>query len=108
GPMPPAPVVALTASRWADVALLTKPRIGMMVLLTVAVGFLVASAGQPDLLTLANVLLGVGLVATAANVLNQVLERDTDALMRRTRNRPLPAGRMAPATALAAGVAMGG
>jgi protoheme IX farnesyltransferase len=105
-PMPAAPAAALAGSRWADSMALAKPRISLMVLLTVAVGFLVASAGQPDVMLLVHALLGVAFVATAANVLNQYLERDTDALMRRTQNRPLPAGRLAAAGALWSGVVL--
>ncbi len=81
-------------SRWADFVELTKPRITLMVVLTAAVGFLLASPGPLDWLVLGHVLLGTALVASGASALNQVVERRTDARMRRTANRPLPAGRM--------------
>src|SRR5690606_7215632 len=53
------------------------------------------------------VLLGVGLAAASANTLNAWIERDRDALMERTRERPLPAGRIAPPAALRFGLALG-
>jgi protoheme IX farnesyltransferase len=83
----------------ADLVELTKPRIVLMVLLTVAAGFWMGSpSGQPGL-RLFHTLLGTVLVAAGTNALNQVAERDLDALMRRTRSRPLPAGRLHVATA---------
>ncbi len=88
----------------ADYLALAKPRISVMVLFTVAVGFLLASAGSPDWALLAHALVGVGLVAVGTNALNQYLERDVDARMERTRDRPLPAGRLTPIAALRFGV----
>lgn len=82
----------------ADFLELTKPGITRMVLLTTGVGFLLAGTGPLDWVLLLNTLIGTGLAASGTNALNQVLERDVDALMRRTRNRPLPAGRMSLAT----------
>lgn len=92
--------------RPADFLELTKPGITRMVLLTTGVGFFLATAGALDWMLLAHTLLGTGLAASGTNALNQVLERDVDALMHRTRNRPLPAGRMSvgTATAFAAGM----
>jgi protoheme IX farnesyltransferase len=78
---------------------LTKPRIAAMVLLTVAVGFLLGSRGASHPLELALTVLGTGLVAAGASVWNQVLERHSDALMRRTAMRPLPRGVVAPGEA---------
>lgn len=90
----------------ADLAELTKARIAVMVLVTAAAGFLLASQRGLDAVLLVHALVGTALVAAGAGVLNQVVERDTDALMRRTADRPLPAGRIAPDTALALGVAL--
>jgi protoheme IX farnesyltransferase len=91
------PLLALRAAvRCGDFALLTKPRIAVLVLFTVAVGSMLAARGIPDFLLLANTLLGAGLVAAGASALNQLLERHTDGLMRRTENRPLPSGRLQP------------
>jgi protoheme IX farnesyltransferase len=70
-----------------------------MVMLTVAAGFWVASPSAQRGLLLFHTLLGTALVAAGTNALNQVAERDLDALMRRTRSRPLPAGRLDVVTA---------
>jgi heme o synthase len=94
-----------TASLASDLAELTKARITLMVVVTTAAGYLLASAGAVDLIHLVHALVGTGLVAAGASVLNQVLERDVDALMRRTADRPIPAGRIDPDAALLFGVA---
>lgn len=73
---------------------LTKPRIAVMVLITVATGFLLGTRGASHPTTLMLTLLGTGLVAAGASVWNQLIERDRDARMRRTSRRPLPAGRV--------------
>jgi protoheme IX farnesyltransferase len=99
-----APALALPRSRLADFVELTKPRIGVMVLFTVAAGALLARPGAVDAVLLVNALVGVGLVASAASALNQLLERHSDARMRRTENRPLPAGRLQPCEVLGFGV----
>lgn len=90
---------------------LTKPRITLYVLLTAATGFAAASGGagsdpstgglSGDLPGLLVLLLGTALIAGGTNALNQLLERDADARMLRTRNRPLPSGRLSPREALA-------
>jgi protoheme IX farnesyltransferase len=85
---------------------LTKPRITTMVLFTTLVGFVTSSPDRVQFAALAIALLGTGLVASGAAVLNQVLERDTDALMLRTRDRPLPAGRVSPTDASVFGGAL--
>ena len=77
-----------------------------MVLFTVAAGFGLASAGAPDLARLLHTLFGTGLVVAGATALNQVLERHSDARMGRTRNRPLPSGRLQPVEVLIFGVIM--
>jgi protoheme IX farnesyltransferase len=92
---------------FADVKALVKPRITVMVLLTVAIGFVSGAGGQPAWQPLLSALLGIGAVAAGASVLNQWLERRTDALMERTRQRPLPTGRLEPAAALVLGAALG-
>lgn len=93
--------------RLADYLELTKPRIGFFSLLTVVVGYLVATQGQAEGSTLFFTLLGTLLVAAGASALNQLLERDTDAKMRRTENRPLPAGRLRASEVLGFGIAGG-
>ncbi len=77
-----------------DYVELTKPRIAIMELVTVAVAAFVASGGAPDVYRLLSALLGTALVAAGASALNQWLERKTDARMPRTADRPLPAGRL--------------
>jgi heme o synthase len=97
----PAPDVVLAAaeSRIAAYASLTKPRLVFLVLVTVAVGFLLGARGSSVRATslaanLAATLIGTALVAGGAGALNQWLERERDAQMRRTANRALPSGRL--------------
>ncbi len=82
---------------------LTKPRIVAMVLVAAALGFHLGGQGGADLALLGLTLLGTALTASGSGVLNHYLERDVDALMRRTRSRPLPAGEVPPSTALSLG-----
>jgi protoheme IX farnesyltransferase len=92
----------------ADLLELTKPRMNFLVLVTTFVGYYLASEpGQFDTGRLVHALLGTALTAAAASVLNQLIERRYDARMPRTRNRPLAAGRIAPARALAFGIGLG-
>ncbi len=93
--------------RIADFAELTKPRIAVLVLFTVAAGALLAQTDALKISQLLHTLLGTGLVAAGASALNQLLERHSDALMRRTENRPLPAGRLAPAEVFVFGMGLG-
>jgi protoheme IX farnesyltransferase len=83
-------------ARWADYLELTKPRIAALVLVTVTVAAFVAGWGPPNAALLVNTLLGTTLVAASASAFNQLLERESDALMPRTADRPLPAGRLLP------------
>ena len=87
-----------------DYFALCKPRIALMVVLTTALGFSLAGGrlGPSMLWTL----LGTGLSACACGTLNQYLEKEQDALMARTRKRPLPAGRLEPAQALIFGLGL--
>jgi len=86
---------------------LTKPEITFNVVLTALVGYLAAVHGAVALLALLRALLGTALVAAAASTLNQWVERDRDALMKRTLRRPLPARRLTPRESLVFGIAMG-
>ncbi len=88
------------AGRVGDYLELTKPRVTTLVLVTTAVGFYLGSPARVDLLLLLNTLLGTGLVAAGTSALNQYVERHEDALMLRTRGRPLPTGRIGPQQAL--------
>jgi protoheme IX farnesyltransferase len=84
---------------WTSVfADLVKARLTTLVLLTTAVGFYVGWQGAMNWVLLLNTLAGTALVAAGASALNQWLERDYDAKMLRTQTRPLPSGRMQPAT----------
>lgn len=93
----------LSSSR--DLIALTKPRITALVLLTEAVGMRLAP-GSPTAATRWLSLVGTTLIVGSANALNMWCERDVDAHMSRTRDRPLPAGRMVPGVALAFGLAL--
>jgi protoheme IX farnesyltransferase len=95
----------LTGTRWADYLQLTRPRLCVMALLTVAAGAVLASGGAPDWRIMAHALVGAALAAAGASALNQWSEREVDARMRRTRARPLPAGRLQPGEVLVLGIA---
>ncbi|MDR7555913.1 MAG: heme o synthase [Armatimonadota bacterium] len=90
----------------ADYLALTKPRIVVLLLLTTLTTMVVADGGRPGAALVALTLLGGALAAGSANAINCYCDRDIDALMRRTRGRPLPAGRVAPRSALAFGMAL--
>jgi protoheme IX farnesyltransferase len=90
----------------ADLLTLTKPRVVVMVLVTTVVGYYVGLTGAPDWTRLLHLLVGTALAAAGTMALNQYWERDIDALMERTRMRPLPDGRLAPLEALLFGIAL--
>ena len=93
-------------SRLHDFVELTKPGITRMVALTTAAGFALAP-GPFDLPRFVHALIGTALVSAGAGALNQHFERSVDARMARTRERPLAAGRIDPASALAFGLILG-
>lgn len=78
---------------------LTKPRITLMVVLTALAGFCLASRGGINFLQFLHTAIGLTLLSSGISTLNQFLERDSDGQMRRTQNRPLPAGRLSAAAA---------
>lgn len=86
-----------------DLFVLTKPRVVLMVLVTTVVGYYVGLTGAPDYVRLLHLLVGTALAAGGTLALNQHWEREVDALMERTRSRPLPDGRLAPLEALVFG-----
>jgi heme o synthase len=86
--------------RFADLMELTKPRITFLVLITTLVGFYMGSRDSLNVVLMLHTLFGTALVASGASALNQYFERDLDARMMRTRNRPLPDGRLLPVDAL--------
>ena len=96
---PEAPASAVRGSP-RDFLALTKPSITRLVVMTTAAGYYLGVRDQFDLTRFAHTVLGTALVAGGTNALNQWWERDVDARMHRTRSRPLPAGRLAPRTAL--------
>jgi protoheme IX farnesyltransferase len=89
-----------------DFLALAKPRVVLLILVTTFAGFAMASVGPLDFALLARTLIGTALVAGGTLALNQYMERDVDAHMRRTHKRPLPGGRMPPVEALAFGSAL--
>ena len=87
-------VMRYSGIRVADLMELTKPRITLLVLVTTAVGFYMGSSDGINFLLLFHAILGTAFVASGASALNQYVERHLDARMVRTRNRPLPDGRL--------------
>jgi protoheme IX farnesyltransferase len=110
-PLAPAPATALAVAARVrpniaavrDVLALAKPRLSGLVVCTAAGGLWLAP-GRRDGVAAAVLVSGTTLVVGAANALNNLLERDVDALMRRTRDRPLPSGRIEPWVAVALGL----
>ena len=84
---------------WRDYYEMCKPRVVMMIILTSVVGMLLAVPGMVplDVLILGN--LGIALVAGSGAVVNHLIDRKVDSLMKRTHNRPLPQGRVDPVNA---------
>lgn len=97
---------AATPPLWRDYLELTKPEISFLVMISALAGFLLGSPDGLDGWRLAITLLGVALTAGGACVLNHYLERDLDGAMRRTSERPLPAGRIAPRRAFFFGIGL--
>ncbi|MCW5980675.1 MAG: heme o synthase [Bryobacteraceae bacterium] len=97
---------ALKSEKLAAYLELTKPRITLLIFFVAIAGFWMGSSGVPDLLRLFDTILGIGLLAGGIFALNQYLERDVDARMRRTESRPLPTGRILPAEALCFGTSL--
>ncbi|HXN73082.1 MAG TPA: heme o synthase [Candidatus Acidoferrales bacterium] len=89
---------------WAYVVL-TKPDVTFLVVITTVAGFYLGSVGPMDWARLAHTLFGTLLVAAGTAALNQYVERDMDALMRRTAARPLPTGTLKPVEVLIFGAA---
>lgn len=86
--------------------LMAKPRIALMVLVTTTIGFFLGGHGVHAWGVFVATLIGTGIAAGGAGMLNHFLERDIDARMERTRNRPLPSGLVQPALVMAVGVLM--
>jgi protoheme IX farnesyltransferase len=86
---------------------LTKPRIVVLLLITTVPAMMLAQRGLPSLALIAATLVGGSIAAGSANAINCYLDRDIDEVMRRTRNRPLPAHQVEPERALAFGYVLG-
>ena len=100
------PIVAAAPtekSRFVVFSELVKARLTLLVLITTLVGFYVGARGALDWALMAHTLLATALLACGAAALNQLIEREHDAKMRRTEGRPLPSGRMQPDTVLLLG-----
>src|SRR5262252_6944488 len=94
-------------SIWGDYLQLFKVRVTALIVMTAWAGYYMGAAksGVSSLTwTLLNALVGIGVTCAGSAALNEVLEYKIDALMRRTRNRPLPAGRMSLGSGLTAGI----
>ncbi len=98
----------LALGRATDFIALVKPRLVLMILITTAAGFYIGSQQLVQWLRCLHTLIGSGLTAAGVLGLNQYLERDIDAQMKRTQDRPLPGGRMLPLVALLFGVMLTG
>ncbi len=83
-----------------DYIALTKPRITWLILMSTGVGYFFGAKSGWNFLTLLHTIIGTGLIASGTAALNQWYERDADAKMKRTQDRPLPAGRLVPRNAL--------
>lgn len=103
---PAALAFPLTSSRMSDYLQLTKPRLNLLVVFTTGVGYWLGVAGHVDPAVLLHTVVGTALVAGGSAVFNQLYEQDVDALMARTRLRPLPDGRLTPWRAYAFGMAL--
>jgi protoheme IX farnesyltransferase len=91
---------AAEKSWFSVLAELTKARLTFLVLLTTLVGFYIGNRGTLDYLLLVHTLAATALLACGASALNQLWEREHDALMKRTESRPLPSGRLTPEAVL--------
>jgi len=85
---------------------LTKPRITFLIVLTAAAGFCLGARGGVDYVRFAHAMLGIALLSSGIATLNQYMERDLDALMRRTMTRPLPSGKLNASEALLFGAGL--
>jgi protoheme IX farnesyltransferase len=89
-----------TRSRTSDFVALTKPRLNLLVVATTAGGYYLGAGPGANVVSLANVTLATALVAGGSAAFNQVMERKADALMDRTRRRPVAEGRLSPRESL--------
>ncbi|MCB9853032.1 MAG: protoheme IX farnesyltransferase [Phycisphaerales bacterium] len=93
-------IPAMVRNRVCDFLELAKFRLSLLVLVVGAAGYCLGAPAEISLVGLGHTIIGIALVAFAANTFNQVIEREFDAKMHRTRNRPLPSGRVSVSEAL--------
>lgn len=98
------PLSSLIVRRLPAYLELAKPRVTFLIILIAMAGFWLGSKGAVDGRRMAQMVLAVTMLAAGIFALNQYMERDLDAVMRRTESRPLPAGRLRPSEALWFGV----
>jgi len=100
--------LALTAprSRASDFVALAKPRLNLLVVASALAGYVMAGGDMLDAIRVVCTVAGTALVAGGASAINQVLERVPDSLMRRTKMRPMPDGRLQPFEGIAFGMAL--
>lgn len=96
-------VTVQTRSLRDDLMVLTKARLSLLVVVTTFFGFWLRARGAADLAVLVHTLVGTSLAALGSSVFNQLMEIEPDSRMDRTRERPLPARRMAPGVAFGIG-----
>lgn len=102
------PAVTPPARRsFGDFFALTKPRIMLLVLITGVTTIVVIPGQMPSLALIVATTLGTALASASANTLNMYFDRDIDIIMKRTQDRPLPAGRLSPRDALIFGIVLG-
>jgi protoheme IX farnesyltransferase len=97
------PACPSAVASWRDYAVLAKWRLNAMVLLTTFIGYLLAAGGLPEPIRALHAMIGVWLAAIGAGAINQYIERDVDKRMHRTRDRPLPSGRLTEQQAMCFG-----
>ena len=100
-------VSASAGAHWRDYYVLTKPGVVQLLVFTAVVGMFLATPGMVPWDVLISGSLGIGLAAAAGAVVNHVLDQRIDAQMARTRNRPLPPGRISERDALAFAMGLG-
>src|SRR5437762_1308447 len=93
------PIAAVPTTEKSSFAVfcdLVKARLTALVLMTTFVGFYLGTRGSLDYLLMLHAMIGTSILASGASALNQLMEREFDAKMKRTADRPLPSGRMQP------------
>jgi protoheme IX farnesyltransferase len=101
-----AAAIPATRTKTSDYVALAKPRLNGLVVASALAGYAMAGGNTSDVIRVCSMIVGTGLVAGGASAFNQLLERETDGLMRRTRMRPLPDARLRPSEALWFGTAL--